>query len=554
MDVHSVVSSDGNVVTDNEKKEDPYRQEYSPNVKEGDYMILELSDGKHIFAQAINKWKGKPPLKINKKSYGTANLIGIPYGTVLELQKHGLVPLENGEDVFVDPSSYISFDSQPKDGNNSNASATTVKKEDGTTSGNEMKNGDLSSNALMMNDNRNLVDNNQAQNIDLQQIQEMQKKGTCGKEIVAKLVDNSSTFGQKTLFSKMKYVAKKQKKHLVRCRIIRPTGFTVCDTMYSRDAKKIMNLRSDTLAQIMSYGNIYAGQQVLCIESCMGVITGSLAQRMGGYGKILSVFTGKQQPFSDMISKFNLTFVENQSIKYIHSGEIFGEMDEDSSNGENGKETEQIDWEAKDRSMLEWPCKLQSHTAGYLSRMETDKQREDFLTKRQARFARKLTRHTTMEGRKWLKEYQSDSLIIATKYDPKTTLMKMLPYLAPSCPFVVLCEYIEPLVECFRELQDKNLCINLRLSDTWMREYQILPGRTHPQMTMSQYGGYLLTGVKLDPVHGINEIDEETLLKIKAKIGGRRGRKPIHKKNEQDQKKDEAKNNRKKRAKIELES
>ena len=38
------------------------------------------------------------------------------------------------------------------------------------------------------------------------------------------------------------------------------------------------------------------------------------------------------------------------------------------------------------------------------------------------------------------------------------------------------------------------MALNLRLSETWMREYQVLPNRTHPEINMSGGGGYLLYG------------------------------------------------------------
>ena len=65
----------------------------------------------------------------------------------------------------------------------------------------------------------------------------------------------------------------------------------------------------------------------------------------------------------------------------------------------------------------------------------------------------------------------------------------------------------------------RNIAINLRLTDTWFREYQVLEGRTHPNMTMSQNGGYLLMGTKLCPKTGTNEMDEDTLQKLRAKYG-----------------------------------
>ena len=116
-------------------------------------------------------------------------------------------------------------------------------------------------------------------------------------------------------------------------------------------------------------------------------------------------------------------------------------------------------------------------------------------------------------------------IIIAVRYDPTQTLLGLLPYLAPSCPFVVYCEYIEPLTECFMELQKQKFAINLRLSDCWMREYQVLQGRTHPSMNMTQSGGFILTGTKLCPVTGHNELDEKLLQELRLQVGGRRVRK-----------------------------
>lgn len=60
-----------------------------------------------------------------------------------------------------------------------------------------------------------------------------------------------------------------------------------------------------------------------------------------------------------------------------------------------------------------------------------------------------------------------------------------------------------------------------------MREYQVLPNRTHPQMTMSQNGGFILSGIKLCPINGKNDLklDQEEINEIKAEYGGVRGKK-----------------------------
>lgn len=400
-------------------------------------------------------------------------------------------------------------------------------------------------------DNRHLLDTNSAQSLTQAQLMKMKLSGQySGSTIVQSLIENSSTFERKTDFSKVKYLTRKTKKHQPRCRLTRCTGATVSTAMYLKNPRLIMNLREDTLGQMLSYANIYAGAQVLLMESCLGIVTGAVAQRMAGYGKVLSVYTSQQPAWADTLKKFNLTFAEHQSIKWVHSGDIFGVPNATSS-------TDGVDVELQERQKLHWPCPLQDHTRKYLEKMPSSIDQADFLSKRCSRFARKLTRHTAMEANSMLTSHLSDSLLIASKYDPTETLLHLLPYLAASCPFVIFYEYMEPLagkqmkicyltlsatepffffhfftfphvsffffsfVDCFRELQKQNLAINLRLSDTWLREYQILPGRTHPNMNMSQCGGYLLSGIKLCPLTGQkNDLHQDT-----ARRGGRRVKK-----------------------------
>jgi len=541
-------------------------QQPSSKVRDGDFVLLHFADGKEIFAHCVSSWRGKsPPVKIAKRSYPTANLIGLPYGTVLELGRGGLNPLGDGEDVVpqidISPSAVVSRrgsgTSSPVPtgaiGAGAAGSAAAAAASDGTgvvppvggapnlnyagSTDEHSEENDAEREAEMAaagySDNRNLVDNNTAQGISFSAVTEMREQGIHGSEIVAALIENSATFDGKTEFSKAKYIKRKQMKYQPRCRMVRCTGASICEAYFLKEPRKIMNMREDTLAQILAYSNVCAGCQVMVYENCMGIITGALAQRMGGYGKIISLYQGQQMSFTEMIARFNLSFAENHSIKYLHTGEVLADDAArpvaPSTGGagvvEEGSE-EVVDYELADREQLIWPCPLQPHTRTYLENMSSDRDRADFLAKRCARFARKLTRHTVLEAREWVHDPNRlcSSIILATKYDPTACLLKMLPHLAPSCPFVVYSEFIEPLAECFRELQRQNLAINLRLTDTWYREYQVLPGRTHPNMSMSQSGGFLLAGVKLCPITGKNELDDSVVKALKAQEKGRRGR------------------------------
>jgi hypothetical protein len=290
-------------------------------------------------------------------------------------------------------------------------------------------------------------------------------------------------------------------------------------------------------------------------------------------------------------------------------GEVFADEDAKKAQLDNLKDDNGnvVDVEKRDREAIEWPCSLMPHTRNFLlNEVKDEKKMKQFLDKRSARFTRKLTRLSKLETRdridscKERKEdveenentkiedaeveksdsdnhkdtalipqsienrsdgaeiSQCDSIIIATKYDPTITILRLLPYLAPSCPFIIFHEFLEPLLETFRVLQNggvsdneqsdmpmmcrRNIAINLRLTDTWFREYQVLEGRTHPNMHMSQNGGYLLMGTKLCPKTGTNEMDAETVKMLRAKLGPtRRPKKGGDKRKNDDEEQKEAK-------------
>uniref|UniRef100_H3GKY1 tRNA (adenine(58)-N(1))-methyltransferase non-catalytic subunit TRM6 n=1 Tax=Phytophthora ramorum TaxID=164328 RepID=H3GKY1_PHYRM len=126
----------------------------------------------------------------------------------------------------------------------------------------------------------------------------------------------------------------------------------------------------------------------------------------------------------------------------------------------------------------------------------TPDQQKKYAEKKARRDGTKVNRQSPSTIRQWMRE-KSDSLVIAANYDPEEVLLAMLPYLARSKPFVVYSEFLEPLTRTFATLQKMEAVIDLQLNETWTRENQVLPGRTHPEMNMSACSGYLLSGIKI---------------------------------------------------------
>jgi hypothetical protein len=172
---------------------DPLQRQPSPIVREGDFCILAFGDGRQIFAHCVVSWKGKsPPVKINKRSYTTANLIGLPYGTVLEVERSRLVPLPATEDLKPEfPSAAVMAAAQRPDKDDAKANDDFYDASEAADADGD----DTTMPAVAVaapqqereRDNRHIVDNNTSQSMDLQEIARLRETGVQGSTIVEKV-------------------------------------------------------------------------------------------------------------------------------------------------------------------------------------------------------------------------------------------------------------------------------------------------------------------------------------------------------------------------------
>ncbi|GLD96833.1 hypothetical protein PINS_up005516 [Pythium insidiosum] len=429
-----------------------------PNrIYEGDTVICETSDGR-IFFQEV---KANCTIRVGKKLTPLKPVIGAFYGSIFEEQNKKLVAVSGG--LFPDP----------------------VAPETG-----EFEVPDT--------DNRNYTDTNSAQKLSVHDITGMRESGASGREIIQKLVENSETWDAKTEFSKQKYLKKKQQKYMPRVRFLKCTADSLCRTYRAKNPSKICNIREDSLGQILMYANIHAEAQVLVVDTCMGLVTGAIAERQAGLGRIIAGYEG-QQLAADILRRFNFDKSTMESIHTFPLNSVqYLEMKE-----EDIPESEQV---VKDRLSEEEKLRLEAERVAEY----TEEEQEKYYIKKARRAAEKMQRQPATTVREWIRN-QSDSLVIASHYDPEPVLLALLPYLKCSRPFVVYCEYMEPLTRLFGKLQQMDSVIDVQLSETWTREHQILPGRTHPEMKMNAFSGYLLTGTK------VVNVDAPTLRQLESK-------------------------------------
>ena len=83
------------------------------------------------------------------------------------------------------------------------------------------------------------------------------------------------------------------------------TPYSLCEVYHNKSREKICGLRSDTLAQLVSQGSLCPGRVVLVVDGVVGLLAGTAAYRMRGFGRILAVYTG-QQPHFELVAALNL--------------------------------------------------------------------------------------------------------------------------------------------------------------------------------------------------------------------------------------------------------
>eukprot|EP01135_Chromosphaera_perkinsii_P000092 Nk52_evm43s24 gene=Nk52_evmTU43s24 len=354
-----------------------------------------------------------------------------------------------------------------------------------------------------------------------------------GDEIIAKLIENSATFSKKTEFSKQKYIKRKQKKYSQIVKLIQPNIRTMCDFYYMLEPAKILNLRVDSLSQMLNLCNVSWFTNSLVFDQTQGMLTASVVMRTMSNSTQLSLSSSSP-------SSASVTSQPKQGVVMsIHSGDFPNRFAVDAMN---------FDKAGLDRTLFHFPIddcafvreqkalvtawkRKQEREAkvGQGKEMEAkegeeeednspDKVRDRFLQlvggsilnididpdmeprKREGLLRRKEKAIRRQECAKVLWEMQQfDALLCAPSMCPDTILLELFPFLRIGRPFVVFCEYKEPLLKSYERLRKTGQAVRLTIHETWMRPYQVLPARTHPFMNMVACSGFILAGIKVAP-------------------------------------------------------
>ncbi|GBG29470.1 tRNA adenine58-N1-methyltransferase non-catalytic subunit trm6 [Hondaea fermentalgiana] len=340
------------------------------------------------------------------------------------------------------------------------------------------------------------------------------------QEIVDQLQKANENFGEKTEYSQEKFRREKMLKHSRKMRVLPTNAITIAATLWSSIAEtgmKFANFRArDVLPQILAMANVQAGSRPLLVESTEGLLTGAILERLAGHGRLYCGHFDTGWSDLRMLHFFNPSPTEIATLREVNLSEVLQDF-----SGEEPLTTLQTKLER----LYEHKGKLEQRLAALDDSNADDAtvsaQRADLKKNLRAiGFTIRGTRNKlptkeadareNVEVYSELKNAQATSLILASKYDIKRSFFGLLKFLKPGAPFVVFSEAVDPLVQ-LREQANNKVAVGMAIQETFCREQQVLPSRTHPLMSMSGRSGFLLSGHKVDP-----DAEEGQLVHVKV--------------------------------------
>lgn len=393
------------------------------NIQEFDFVIV-----RNDVINRLAQIKRNKPLYVNKRKVNVYPAVGHSFGSYFEIRSDGLLKKLGIKEVENKMS--IKFDAEE-----------------------------------IMKDNRTLFDTGESQKLTTDDIEAYKKQGVSGHDMVKIIVENSSSFQEKTAFSKEKYLRKKQLKYVNIVQVLKPNVRLLAEMYYSQGPLKICNLRSDSLAQMLAFCNVMSGGKYIIIETVLGLLSAAVVERLGNSGCAVQMHLGpfSLYPTQQALQAVGFKHVEHEPLLY--NIDLKSAMTLLQSN-----ESEQMVVDTLDNKN-DMPIKKRQ-------RME----KEDHIQK----------------AKEILALRDMDSLLVAVKNHP-ANILSILDFLAASRPFAIFSMYLEPLVDCYVTLKTRGDIISLNITENWFRKYQVLNDRTHPSYNMSGNGGFLLTGIKVEP-------------------------------------------------------
>ncbi|KAH7940549.1 hypothetical protein HPB49_001768 [Dermacentor silvarum] len=427
-----------------------------------------IKEGSYVVVRGSNNTR---PVFFGKRKFSIQTAIGEAFGSVFEIDNRDLRKISAEEYRKI-------------------CSECEVPGDDAPTSGQ---------------DNRNLLDDGKSQKLTREDIETFKADGTSGERIVKTLVENSTTFKEKTEYAQRKYLKKKQDKYLQHVMLGRPTARLLVEMYYSQNPLKIGNMRVDSLAQMLTCCNVRSGGRYIVFDSWCSRGWASKAvwsRSMQDKDLTGACVTCRFTSYRQAVYALNLEeeFLRSTVLELPYAKACSLLTDANSETPEGKPESENQSAEMEDVSEMNSLSNNDSVATADDSQpsKEPASAKDSKDLERAARKQRRLLEQ--QKAIDLLKTKSLDGLLVASKHHPTSIVLSLLEFIAPSRPFAIFCSFQEPLVDCYTQLKNSGSAVFLKLTESWLRSHQVLPNRTHPSINMSGGGGYVLTGIKVADV------------------------------------------------------
>ncbi|CAH1711414.1 tRNA (adenine(58)-N(1))-methyltransferase non-catalytic subunit TRM6 [Aphis gossypii] len=319
-------------------------------------------------------------------------------------------------------------------------------------------------------DNKLITDDSSSQLLSTDEIIALKESGESGQNIVERLLENSKTFQLKTEYAQEKYLKKKARKYCDYLTIFKPSIRLITDVLYKQQTlPKTIALRFDTLAQILCRVNLDPGGKYLLYENgSQGLLQAALLNQLHDNGSLVHIFSlTSEQNALRAVKAMNFSETKIKQMLTVSLDEILNTKNEENIPEEKDEED--------------------------VPNCSDDKKRKSDEAYTQIK--KKHRPITSTDGLNFIKSNKFDGLIVVCREEPTEFVKTLLPYLSLSRPFVIYSAFREVLVSMYAEFKMRRDVVFLRLTDNFMRYHQVLPNRTHPDVTMDDGGGFLFSGL-----------------------------------------------------------
>jgi len=290
----------------------------------------------------------------------------------------------------------------------------------------------------------------------------------------------------------------------------------------------------DTLSQIITTVGIHShGTYMLYESGCQGLVAAAMLNYIDVNGRLIHIYPEKV-PQKQAVFAMNYDSDKMSCLLSVNINGLFGKLLQE--NPVSDENSEELPKEEKNLTLETENCdkvmQSEEDASDIIHRKEdvitetepiiersagdSSKQEDKFMEEEEVvsdefnEKKRKLSDTEESTAKKQRIELETekaadllrgskiDGLVVIAREHPANILTALLPYVAPSRPFVVYSQCREPLLELYRLLKCRHNTLGNRVTESWLRYHQILACRTHPDISMSGGGGYLLSGIVVE--------------------------------------------------------